>query len=226
MLDSIMPKTERAKGWPIMTHGQNKEGAMRRAMIGGAMLFALLEWGTVAWADPIVSIDVDPLTAGIQSALTVNQGDTFTVDVVISNLDPSGPTIQRVEFDLDYDSSMLSAIIVSLGGFFTGGTVTIVENDILSPDVNFTALGDGVGNDSTQPFASVTFTAIDSGHTVLDLNDVALSDKDGLFVFSQDPSSPVDGALTVSAIPEPSSLVLLGSGLIGFGLYRWWRTDP
>ena len=39
---------------------------------------------TSVWALPIISIDLDPVTAGIQSTLTVNPSDVFTVNMVLT----------------------------------------------------------------------------------------------------------------------------------------------
>lgn len=60
---------------------------MRRSIAPWFRLFtALLFFAglTTAVAQPVISVDLAPLTPGIQSTLTVEPGDTFTIDVVVT----------------------------------------------------------------------------------------------------------------------------------------------
>ena len=59
----------------------------------GAALVLLLSLPTAS-ATPIISVDTDPGTPGIQSTLTVGLGTTFTVRVVIrDDGTPTTPTV-------------------------------------------------------------------------------------------------------------------------------------
>ena len=69
------------------------------ALIGTSIL-ALASAG--ALAAPIVSVDADPGTAGIQSSVTVLQGTSFQVDIVISGVDAAMP-LNAFDFDLFFD---------------------------------------------------------------------------------------------------------------------------
>ncbi len=40
--------------------------------------------GSTAWAGPVISIDLNPALVGIQTTLTVNPTDSFTINVVLT----------------------------------------------------------------------------------------------------------------------------------------------
>ncbi len=56
--------------------------AARRALGLAAALLTILVWAAPARAAPTIAVDLDPSTAGLQSSLTVEPGDLFTVAVV------------------------------------------------------------------------------------------------------------------------------------------------
>lgn len=176
---------------------------------------ALFGWPAVAPAVPVVSVDMNPGVAGVQTTFSVPRGHQLTVHIVVSQIDASSP-LNGFTFDLVYTPAILNPTGVSDGGFLLP-TVFVSEMDLLAPDVNFTettlgpggAYGDGI-------LAAITFDAVETGFSLLSLNDVQLSAPGGAEI----PLGQINvgGAIV---IPEPGGLTLVGTGLAA--LAGWTR---
>ena len=159
-----------------------------------------------------VVVDVDPGTAGIQSQATIMNGDSITVDVVVTGV----TNLNAFEFDLDFNSTILAATGITSGNFLPAPALN-VENNTASPDVNFAEFAlVPVGSNGDGVLASITFSSLALGMSDLVLNDVILSAPFGAQIL---PVTLQNGKITVTngqqPIPEPGTMVLLATGLGG-----------
>jgi len=193
------------------------------------LIFVLLLWFSgVAIAAPIVSIDADPLTPGIQSSFTTTTGttlgDSFTVDVVVTGVESSAP-LNAFEFDIDFDFTLMSPTGNTRGSFLpsTIANPFVVEANFTAPDINFAmttigpfgAVGDGI-------LGSFSFLAFNEGTSILDLNDVILSAPFGIPIALDginDATIIANAPGGATSVPEPPILLLLGAGLMTLRLF-------
>ena len=237
---------------------------MKRTFLCGLMVALLLLVGvTPALAVPVISIDLDPGTGGIQTALTVDPGDSFTIDVVVTG---DGVTaFDLAAFDVAFND--LGAVLGLGGGTgmptagalagtapgfipltvpgealdLPGGGIPVAPGGPLVPDffplapgfaggfggVALLSPGPGPGFPDGGPFPtigagvdvtffSLTFDALAPGtSTVLP----STGGGGGLEFFGGAVQFNVASA-TVTVTPEPSTMLLLGSGLAGLGFFR------
>jgi len=184
----------------------------RRALrIVGLMTFVLCT-APPASAALILSVDVDPLTAGIQSNIVVPFGSSLDVDIFIDGVESASP-LNAFQFDLDFIAAVLDATAVVDGGFVPAPS-TILNPDLTPPDVNFAVFNlTGIGNSGSGVLATISFDAIGLGVSLLDLNDVVLSAPFGVSISID---GIIDASVTVSApanVPLPATPWLLLSVL-------------
>jgi hypothetical protein len=184
-----------------------------RIRLSVVILLALVVGGAGAvHASPILSVDTDPSTAGIQSTSDLSAVTSFSIDIVISDVDPTAP-LNGFEFDLDFDSALLTAVSVIDGGFLLD-PVFVVQNNLGVTSVEFaevTLLPTGASGSGI--LATIAFDVIGDGTSVLDLNDVLLSAPFGVPIAT---AGIFDGTVSVGGnpIPEPSAALLFGAGLV------------
>lgn len=175
-------------------------------------------------AGAVISVDMDPLTPGIQSSTTVLLGDIFTVDVVISdNGLPLSPTVfDTILFDLAYNDA--GAVLGAgpngyLGGALAGvnpgltidlfglpfpqfaATGAPLTSQFAVPPIGFASGGGAVGLLSPLPFMILPGETL----SVLSYDFVALSPGEStVLAVGTPPGSPV---LSLLGQPVDAQLV-------------------
>lgn len=203
-------------------------------LVGGLGLFC-----DESHAAIIISIDMDPNTAGIQSTRTSSVGDTFTANLVF-DLGASYPAglsgySVRVRFDtveLSLNGSPAATESGPAGWINLTAGVDYETETLPSPN-------SGLGELNT--FESATFGAgINSGSfiagsimfSVASVSDDGLADifphfgaGDGLWDGSGTKIDSLTATLNSGAVvPEPQTYGLCaGLGLLGWAAYRRWR---
>ena len=198
---------------------------MRNSLLGPIMALPLLLFPATSQA---ISINFNPLTQNIPL------GSSFDVDIVVSGLEAVSPNeiVSAYDLQVSYDESLLSTTGFSFGFFLNGGDSFLSFQDVdlsnsgivnlselsllfdfeldpLQPDsillatLRFYALGPGT--------SSLTFIPDPTfGVDVKGLNDQIL------------PLSFNSASVTVvsQAVPEPSTLLLFGVGLVFLAIGR------
>jgi len=176
------------------------------AALAAGTLLALV-CSSVTSASPILSIV--PVTQ------TVSTGSSATLDVNISDV----TDLYGFQFDLSFAPSILSANGTTEGPFLpSGGTTFFVPGTIDNTNGTISTTADtligaisGVNGGGTLAF--VTFTALAAGTSSIDLSNVLLIDSG----FNPIDTSLESGSVIVtsgaSASPEPTTFVLMLTGM-------------
>jgi len=153
-----------------------------------------------AMALPVVSVDLPP-------PMVVAGGETFSLDVHITNV----VDLFAFQFDLVFNPAVLAAVNVIEGSFLGGcgpAFCFFSLDNLDSITVIDTLTGPGPGATGSGLLATVDFLARAPGSSAVELANVLVLDSN---------LNPI------SAVPEPSTIVFLSTGLLGINGYSWRR---
>ena len=175
----------------------------------------LFLWPSRALADAIVSV---------ASPASASQGSTFAIDVNIANVSD----LYAFQLDLSFNPSVLQATSILEGAFLPGGGPTFfipgaIDNTAGSVTFNADTLQGAIpGVNGSGTLIQFDFTAVGNGTSFLNLGNIILQDS-SLGVIS---NSATNGSAMVAAVPEPSSLMLLIAGMLGWLILALKKTTP
>jgi len=178
-----------------------------------------------ARAIPVIEVAITPTSQQVQL------GNPVEVALTISGLGNFQPdSLSVFDIDVAFDSSILSFNNVIYGDPVLGdqldilvfgvpttttpgvGTVNLFELSLDAPGVLDTIQA------GSFTLATITFATLALGTSGIDPSIIALGDSLGSALVGVVTSSG-----SVNVVPEPSTMLLLGSGLAGLGFFRWRR---
>jgi len=180
-----------------------------RSRLGLAWLAgAALAWPAVGSALPILAIDLDPATPGIQTTAQIGVGQQLSFDVVISGVDAGAP-LNAFQLQLPFDTTRLSGVSVAVGPFLVPPTLAIQQGfDPGTALLAATTLGPA-GASGAGVLGSIRLEGASPGTALLELAGVVLSQPFGVELGVQSL-----GSAELVVVPEVGSGVAIGFGLL------------
>lgn len=147
----------------------------------------------------------------------VNIGETVVLDIRLADVSD----LYSYQFSLSFDASVLQASSVVLGDIFSGSSTfpSFGFIDNVAGTISFvgdTLIGSIPGVSGGGSLGTISFQAIGGGSSAVTLSDVLLLDS-GINDIAANVNA---GTIQVLAVPEPSTYLMLGVGLIGVAALR------
>jgi Cohesin domain/PEP-CTERM motif len=171
------------------------------------------------------------LTFSVDSA-TVNVNDIFSINVRVAD----AVDLTSWQFDLGYDETLLQAQLVTEGPFLASFGTTLFPPTVFTPGIidNTTGLISLVANafadlpplpSGSGVLATIQFKALAEGTSLLTLSNTFLNGLDSGFTVANGSVCVNGGSNCGGAVPEPSSLWLLGLGVVLVWRLTRWSQD-
>ena len=181
-------------------------------------------------------------------SLTVNPNDVFTIGISITNV----VDLYTFGFDISFDPTVVSAPIVSRGNIFTGadgecdiafcfspglllsddggpaGVVSFILDSLIGSVPGLSLAGAPPPNTPLlNTLVFLTFHALGGGgDAAISIANVFLLDSNGASIDDVTTTNGIVGVATPTSVPEPSTLGLLGLGLLVLARRLRRKTTP
>ena len=189
-------------------------------------LFFLIYITTSQYASAI-TINIVP------DSQTVQVGDAFNLDVVVSGLSSANEIVSAYDLDISYDTSILNATAVSFGSYLDSPLYPSIQDSVLPGTVNIAELSflfdDELALQQTDSFtlATLSFDALMAGVSAIAF---VADPVYGIDVKGRNaqilPLGVNNATVTVNSIinvPEPNTLALMLIALVGLSIRQFNR---